>query len=151
MKVIFLQDVPGVARRHDIKEVKEGYARNFLLPKGLAKPATDGLLLHMARERATRETAAKTEEAEYRARAEKLGATEVEIAAKVGEKGKTFGSVSPAVIRDALKKKGILVEKEWIDLDGSLKTTGTHEITIIFPHGIKGVARITIKPAQQRA
>lgn len=145
MKIIFLKDVAGVARKNEIKDVAEGYARNFLLPRSLAVPATDAAV-RMAEERKARQ-AAETEKGKmrYREFAEKLSVMPLIFKVKMGEKGKAFGSVSPAKILDELKKRGITMEKSWLPRE-SLKTTGKHNIAINFPYGVKGEVGVIIEP-----
>ena len=70
---------------------------------------------------------------------------QIAIKTKIGEKGKAFGSITAAKIRDALKQQGIAVEKEWVVLDEPIKTMGEHSVEIKFPHGIVGKAKLTVQ------
>ncbi|MBI2056245.1 MAG: 50S ribosomal protein L9 [Candidatus Sungbacteria bacterium] len=145
MKVIFLKDIPHVARRNDIKEVNDGYARNFLFPKKLAEPATPQAVASFSKRQATIAEAKSTEEAAYKAIAEKLKNTPMIFKMKVGDKGTAFGSVSAAKITEALKKAHIEIEKEWIELEEHIKTTGEHTVKITFPYGIVGELKVVIE------
>ena len=151
MKVIFVKDVPRVGRKNEIKEVTDGYARNFLFTKGLARPADEASLKTITRETTRKEKEKSEEYKKYKALAEKLAAMPLRFKVKMsvpkgrdlaskgggGEKGKAFGSITAAKIFDALKKQGISIEKEWIDLEESIKTSGKHTVTIKFPHELK--------------
>lgn len=144
MKVIFLKDIVGVARKNEIKDVAEGYARNFLMPRGFAIPATDAAVAGVEREKAQKAAEIEKETARFREYAKKLSEIQIVFKVKMGEKGKAFGSVSPAKIMDALKKYGIAVEKSWLPHE-SLKTMGEHCVAVNFPHGVKGEVRVIIE------
>lgn len=144
MKVIFLKDIVGVARRNEVKDVAEGYARNFLFARNLAIPATDAAIRDVAGEKARKAAGEEKEKMRFRELAEKSSVTPLVFKVKMGEKGKTFGSVSPAKIADELKKRGIAINKSWLPHE-SLKTMGEHNIAISFPHGIGGEIRVTIE------
>lgn len=145
MKVILLQDIPALGRKSDIKEVSDGYARNFLLPRKLAMPATAVAVAALAGEKSRREREQSKQTAAYQAVAEKLKDAPIALKTKIGEKGKAFGSVTAAKIRDALKKQGIAVEKEWVVLDEPIKTMGEHMVEIKFPNGIAGKVELKVQ------
>lgn len=145
MKVILLQDVPALGRKNDIKDVSDGYGRNFLLPHKLAMSATPNAVAALASQKTRAEQGIATERAEHQAIAEKLAGMTLLLKTKIGEKGKAFGSVTAAKIRDALKQQGIAVEKEWIALAEPIKTMGEHTVEIKFPHGIVGKTKIIVE------
>lgn len=145
MKVIFLKDVAHVARRNDVKEVNDGYARNFLFPKKLAESATPRALASFSKQQANVVEAKQREEGIYKALSEKLKNTPLVFKMKVGEKGTAFGSVSTAKIAEMLKKAHIEIQKEWIELEDHIKTTGEHMVSIKFPHGIAGEIKIIVE------
>lgn len=145
MKVIFLKDVPQVAKRHDIKDVSDGYARNFLFPKKIAELATSSALLQFAAKEDRRAMAGAKEEGLYKSIAEKLKNTPLVFKLKVGEKGTAFGSVSAAKIAEALKGAHIKIDKEWIKMEEHIKTTGDHTVSIKFPRGIMGEIHIVVE------
>ncbi|MDO8600100.1 MAG: 50S ribosomal protein L9 [bacterium] len=145
MKVIFLKDVAGVARKNEVKEVAEGYARNFLFAKNLARPATDAVMRNVEGEKARKIAELEKEKTRFQEFTKKLAETPLVFKVKMGEKGKAFGSVSPAKIVDELKKRGITIEKSWLSAE-SLKTMGEHKVAISFPHGVKGEVRVIIEP-----
>ncbi len=145
MKVIFLKDVPQVAKRYDVKDVNDGYARNFLFLQKLAEPATPSRLATLNSKKSSVVEAKNKEETIYKSIAAKLKDTPLIFKMKVGEKGVAFGSVSVAKIQDALKKAHIELNKDWIELEDAIKTTGEHRVVIKFPHGIMGELHIIVE------
>ena len=144
VRVILQQDIQNVGRKYEVKEVRDGYARNFLLPRRLAEPAAAATLKVLEAKR-QREEHQKSEESEhYKASVEKLKGLVLYFKMKIGERGRAFGSVTAVKIRDALRKQGVAVEKEWLRLEGPIKTTGEHSATIEFPHGAKGEVKVIV-------
>lgn len=132
MKVIFLQNIKGVARIGDVKNVADGYARNFLLPRRVAKPATDGTLKeaelikksHDADDVARRERATQL--------LEKLAGVALEIKEGANESGHLYGSVNAETITHELhKQKAITIDPEQIDLPEPIKSVGQYQIKIV--------------------
>jgi large subunit ribosomal protein L9 len=130
MKVIFLVDVKGQGKKGEVKEVSEGYARNFLLPKGLVKEATDGNV-KVATQQKQSEQRKKDQE---KANAEQLGARLSEMTlilkAHSGGTGKLFGAITNKQISDALAELKIDIDKKKIFLDEPLKMLGTFVVTV---------------------
>lgn len=145
MKVILLQDVAALGRKRDVKDVSDGYARNFLIPHKLAMPASAAAMQALTAQKAREDQAKAAEDAQYRASAEKLKTLTLSFKTKIGEKGKAFGSITAAKIRDALKKEGIAIEKEWIVLDDPIKTTGGHTVEVKFPPDIVVKMRVVVE------
>lgn len=146
MKVLLLQDVSGTGQKNDIKDVNDGFARNFLFPKKLAVAAIDKRIIAVEREKTKKQQKQANEQKKYQDVADKLKSIEVIITTKVGEKGKAFGSIGAHQIKKALEKERIDIEEEWIDIEEPLKTTGLKKVTLKFPHGIWGVLNVIIKP-----
>ncbi|MCR3920935.1 MAG: 50S ribosomal protein L9 [Firmicutes bacterium] len=130
MKVILLQDVKNFGTKGEVKEVAEGYARNFLFPRELAVEATGGHLkqLHKQEKLQADKKAKVLQEAQKKAA--KLEGMTVEIAMRVGENGRLFGSVTTADLALALKKKGVTVDKRKIDLSEPIKSVGTYPFRV---------------------
>lgn len=131
MKVILLQDVKGTGKKGEVKEVAEGYARNFLFPRKLAQPATQGNL-NTLKEKQRLENQKKEEELknakELAAKLEKLTIT---LRAKAGEGGKIFGSITSKQIGQELKKQHqIQVDKKKILLEGPIRTLGVTKVPV---------------------
>lgn len=145
MKVILLQDILHVGKKHDVKEVSGGYARNFLFPQKLAKPATENALKALAYEK-TREEREKSEEyKKYKSLTERLKDITLNFKVKLGNKGRAFGSITAVKIRDALKKQGIEIEKNWVILKEPIKTTGERKVNIKFPQEFKGEVKVIVE------
>lgn len=145
MKVILLQDIPKLGRKSEVKEVSDGYARNFLFSRNLAKPATDSTLKELSKQKEIAEKNRAEEQGKIMEAVEKLKSLVLNFKVKIGEKGKAFGSVTGAKIAAELKKKGIEVEKEAIDLKESIKTMGKHTVKIEFPQNIQGEVKIAVE------
>ncbi len=145
MKIIFLEDIPSVARKYDVKDVRDGYARNFLLPRHLAEAASPAALktVEGRKARASRESA--EDAAHHEKLAERLKTRVFVISMKMTESGTTFGAVGAEKIEDALKKEGISIDKKWIVLDAPIKSAGDYEATIEFPSGLKGILKFKVE------
>ena len=144
MKIILLQDIPHFGKKGEVKETRDGYARNFLLPRGLATPATEKAVGEFSRR--VIEEGKRVEERvdKYKHLVESISRKPLEIRVKVGEKGKLFGALHAAKISDALAKIGIAVEKDWIVLSKPIKEIGEHIVEVKFPHGVRGELRIIV-------
>ncbi|MBQ1431057.1 MAG: 50S ribosomal protein L9 [Firmicutes bacterium] len=146
MKVILLETVRGSGKAGEVVNVSDGYARNLLIPKGLAQEATPQ---NMARLKKTQERIAK-KLAEDRESAEKLAEilanTQVEIKAKAGEGGKVFGSVTSKDIADALNAQGFDIDKKKIKLDGPIKELGVTTVEIKLFNEISGKVKVNVIP-----
>ncbi|MEE3383336.1 MAG: 50S ribosomal protein L9 [Anaerovoracaceae bacterium] len=146
MKVILLETVRGSGKAGEVVNVSDGYARNLLIPKGLAQEATPQ---NMARLKKTQERIAK-KLAEDRESAERLAEiltnTQVEIKAKAGEGGKVFGSVTSKDIADALNAQGFDIDKKKIKLDGPIKELGVTTVEIKLFNEISGKVKVNVIP-----
>ena len=127
MKVLLVKDVYKLGRAGDVKKVADGYGRNFLIPQGLAVLATDGALKQVEKIRAQAAQRRSALNTEMGAIAEKLSALSIGFAAKAGETGKLYGSVTAQDIADAIKKKsGYEAKRQQIDLQ-PIRTLGEHK------------------------
>ena len=145
MKVIFLQDVRGQAKKGELKEVSDGYARNYLLPRNLVVEANKDNMNTLA----LKEKAKKAQEARERAaaleNAEKLKGLVVNIRAKSGGNGKLFGAVTSQEICDALKEQhGIEIEKNKLVQSEPIKAYGSYEVKCKFGFGIDGTVNVLV-------
>ena len=145
MKVIFIEDVPNVARIGQTRDVANGYARNYLLPRKLAvvansqaATAVEVKLQKIVKQRAL-------EEAEMAELAKKLDAMEITLKAKVGESERLYGSVTGADIAEELgRSSGHEVDKRKIELDEPIRQLGTSDVTVRFTHDITAVIKVTV-------
>lgn len=144
MKVILLEDVKGLGKALDIKEVKDGYGFNFLLPEGLADLATPGALKQAEKFVAKRQVEATKMAEESRVLANALSGKKVTIKSKA-ENGKLFGSVGKEEIVAALEALGVKVEKEVIVLEKALKEVGKYDLSADFGHGVKASFELVIE------
>jgi large subunit ribosomal protein L9 len=130
MDVILREDVKSLGKAGEMVRVKPGYARNFLLPRGLAFEATEGNKKRIAAEAKARETRLAGEKAAASALAAKLGAATVALKGKAGEEGKLFGSITAQDIADGLAAKGLEVDRRRIELEHPIKTLGFHSVAV---------------------
>ncbi len=147
MKVILKHDVKGLGREGDVKEVKDGYGRNFLLPTGKAVMADAGALKNWERHRDERDERDRAERAEAEALAERLREMTIEIAVKAGEKNRLFGSVTNREIADTIGREGISLDRHVIHLREPIKTVGDHRVDVRLPYGITSQVTVTVVPA----
>ncbi len=130
MKVILKEDVERVGKRGDIVNVSDGFARNYLIPKKLAVPATESNLKAFQNEEKLRRMKAEREKTKAEKLANKIKNLSITIAVKTGEDDKLFGAVSSVDILSALKEKGIELQKGMIRMEDSIRTLGTHYVPI---------------------
>jgi len=126
MKVIFLNDVPGTGKKGEIKEVSSGYARNYLIPKGLAQEATPGHLKEFKKQQEIRAKKEEKKRQDAQNLAEKISGKTITVKAKAGEDGRLFGSVTAADLAAALLAEGIKIDKKKIELEEHIKAVGSY-------------------------
>lgn len=144
IEVILREDVKSLGRAGEMVRVKPGYARNFLLPHGLAFEATEGNKKRIAAEGKARTTRDQAERAEAEKVAATLGGVTVTLSGKAGEEGKLFGSITAQDIADALAKLGHDVDKRRIELDHPVKTLGHHTVGIRLPHEVHAEVQLSV-------
>lgn len=130
MKIIFIKDIPNIGQKGEIKEVASGYARNYLIPNGLAYEATPGRLKDLKMREGTKAQKTAREVKEAQNLAERISGKTVTIKVKAGEEGRLFGSVTSADIAGALSSSGIKIDKRKIDLTEHLKALGSYSIHV---------------------
>jgi large subunit ribosomal protein L9 len=130
MKVIFMQDVKGQGKKGQIKEVSEGYARNFLLPKGLVQPATGGNVKQLDQLNKAEEKKKGQELEEAQALAKKLESLTIQLTTKAGEGGRLFGSITSKQIAEELAKMKYKVDKRKIELGEPIRSLGVTKVPI---------------------
>ena len=131
MQVILLEKVVNVGNLGEVVRVKDGYARNFLIPQKLARRATTNAVAEFEAKRADLEKAAAAKLGESQKQGEKLAGLTVQISQKAGVDGRLFGSVTNADIADALTKQGFPVEKSQVRMpQGPLKIVGDHPVAV---------------------
>ena len=140
MKVIFLKNVKGVANEGDVKDVKEGYAKNFLFKQKLALEATPA---NMKAHEEKLESLKEQEKLKV-AEAEKLKTTKIEFSLKAGETGRLYGAVTSQEISDALAKIGLPVDKKLFDMKEPIKEAGTHTVKVNIYKEVKSQLTVVI-------
>jgi len=130
MEVILRTHVDNLGNRGEIVKVADGYARNYLLPRKLALPATEGNKRHVERERRIVEAREAEDKAQAEAIAARLVGIEVEIARRVGETDQLYGSVTSADIADFIKAKGFEIDRRKLILPEPIKTLGSHSVPL---------------------
>jgi large subunit ribosomal protein L9 len=144
MKVILKHDVKGLGREGDLKVVKDGYARNFLLPTGKAVVADKGALANWERHRDQREDRDRTIRADAEATAEKLRDLTIEIPVKSGERGRLFGAVTSHQIADLIRREGVELDRHALHLREPIKTLGDHKVDIRLMPGVEAVVTVSV-------
>jgi large subunit ribosomal protein L9 len=131
MQVILLEKVGKLGNLGDVVKVKQGYARNFLIPSKLARRATEAAIQEFAGRRAELENAALAKLAAAQTLGERLAGQTVRVAQKAGVDGRLFGSVTNADIAQSLSKLGLAVQKSQVRMpNGPIKTVGEHKVTV---------------------
>jgi len=145
MKVILTKEVPKLGKTGEVKNVSDGFARNFLFPRGLAEPATPEALGNLERRQAEIAGREAKGKAALEKLTERLRASPLRFTLKVGAKGQAFGSITTQDIVDELAKRGITIEKSWIELEQGIKETGEHTVAVKLPHGVSTEAKVLIE------
>ena len=146
MKVLLLQDVKPQGKKGEIIEVNDGYARNFLIRRGLAKEATASVVNETRQRIAADEKRRQEEKADAEAAAKKLEGTVVEIAIRCGENGKPFGAVTSKEIAEKLAQSGYDIDKKKVVLKDAIKLVGNYEVELKLYPGITAGITVAVKP-----
>src|SRR5688572_5948392 len=146
MKVILTEEIRGLGTRGDVVNVKDGYARNFLLPKNLAREATAGNLKNIEQERKKWALLADQEKAAAQKAADSVKGTKITIQKRVGENGHLFGSVTANEIADALEAKGVQVDKRRIELAHPIKDAGLHDVEVRLHREVTAQIQVEVVP-----
>ena len=146
MELILREDVKSLGKAGELVRVKPGYARNFLLPRGLAYEATEGNKKRIAGETRARAARQATEKTEAEATAAKLGALTLTLSGKAGEEGKLFGSVTAQDVADALARAGHPVDRRRIELEHPIKTLGHNTVAVRLHSDVHAEVRLTVIP-----
>ena len=150
MKVILLKDVPNTGKKNEVKEVSSGFARNFLIAKGLAILADDDSLKKLEMKKEVEAERAADELKETEAVVSKIDGQEVEIEVKVGSEGQLFQAISKQKISERLKEMGFNVNKDDVLLETPIKEIGELPIKLKFAHNLEAEIRIIIKGSEEK-
>ncbi len=144
MKVIFQQDVKGKGKKGEIKEVSEGYARNFLFPKNIAVEANKGNMKQLELKKKGDEKRAEEEHQQALDLKKELEALKIELKAKSGEGGRLFGSITSKQIAQNLKSQQIKVDKRKIELNEPIRTLGYTDVPIKLHHDVTATLKVHV-------
>lgn len=144
IEVILREDIKTLGRAGEMVRVKPGYARNYLLPQGLAYEATEGNKKRVAAEANARTSRNQAERAEAERAAATLNGVSLSLKGKAGEEGKLFGSITSQDIADALARAGHTVDKRRIELEHPIKTVGDHPVTVRLHPEVHAELRVSV-------
>jgi large subunit ribosomal protein L9 len=130
MKVLLKQDVPKIGKKGQILEVKEGYARNFLIPGGMAVEASGGAMKQIEEEKKASDRHKAKEKEEAQGLAKKIEELSILLKHKAGDEGRLFGSITSAEVAEALKQKSFNIDKKKIVLEEPIRLVGDYEVKI---------------------
>ncbi|HCO96777.1 MAG TPA: 50S ribosomal protein L9 [Phycisphaerales bacterium] len=149
MKVLLCEDIDKLGWLGDVVEVNNGYARNYLLPQGLAKVANEASIRAIAEEKARRAEQRKLEGKRLEEAVKAIEGAEAVVAAKANEQGHLFGSVSAREIAANLREQGFEVRDEIVQLSEHIKDIGTHPVTLKFRDDLTATVNVVVVPEQQ--
>ena len=148
MKVILIDELRGLGGRGDVVQVKDGYARNFLIPKKLAREATSSNLKSVEQERKKWNALTAQEKGAAEELAQKISGMKIEVRKRVGDNGHLFGSVTANDIADALAAQGIEVDKRKVELTQPIKSVGTHNVDVRLHRDVAAHVEIEVLPLE---
>jgi large subunit ribosomal protein L9 len=146
MEVILREDVKSLGKAGQLVRVKPGYARNFLLPRGLAYEATEGNKKRIAAESKARETRASHDRQEAQTLADELAKVSLTLSAKAGEGDRLFGSITTQDVADALAAAGHQIDRRKLELEHPIKSLGEHVVPVRLHAEVHAAIRVTVVP-----
>lgn len=146
MIVILKQDVPGTGKAGEVVKVSDGFARNMLIPRGMAMEATEGNVRSLEKQQELQKKKAAESKAHAEAQAEDLKTKSVSIKAKAGDGGRLFGAITNKDIADAIKTQlGFDIDKKKVELDSPIKNVGTYEVGLRLYPEVKGTLKVEVE------
>ena len=151
MELVLVEDVPNLGRQGDLVEVKPGYGRNYLLPRGLATVPTEHNRRLLDRYKQRVQQAREARIADLKVLAEQIARTTVTIEANANEEGHLYGSVGPAEVATALKAKNLLVEPDMVRMEGPIKEIALYEVKLNLGYEIESAVKVlVVRPAEKK-
>jgi large subunit ribosomal protein L9 len=144
MKVILLKDIENLGKKYEIKEVSDGYARNYLIPKKLAKVANEKNLKWLEKQKEKEEKKAEEELKKIQEAASAIDGQEIIIQVKVGEDGQLYESITAQKIYEKLKELGFEIKRKQILLEEPIKELGEFPVKIKFPHNLEAEIKLIV-------
>jgi large subunit ribosomal protein L9 len=149
MKVILQKPVDKLGVPGDVVDVADGYARNYLMPRGLAVRASKGGVKHVESLRRAHTTRVSQAQAEAQEVADRLTASSIKVRARVGEEGRLFGSVTAAELAQEIERQtGVKVDRHDVHLDEPIRSVGVHEVTVHLFADVDPVVPVEVEPAE---
>ncbi|MCS6997937.1 MAG: 50S ribosomal protein L9 [Aquificaceae bacterium] len=148
MKVVLIKDFEGYGVFGEVINVKDGFARNYLIPRGIALPATEGNLKHVKSILLQKERKLRREKEKAQELAKKLEGLMVKVLRRVGERGKLFGSVTSQEIAQALQEKGFEVDRKRIMLKNPIREVGIYTVTLKLHPEVTVDIKVDVKPEE---
>ena len=145
-EVILMEDVPGLGYTGDLVRVSPGYARNYLLPRNLAAPATDATRKRVEKRKIEADARRVKDREAALAVAERIKALTLALKVKAGSEGKLFGSVTALDIVGALKTQGVSVEKQQVIIGEAIKSVGEHKVTVKLLQDLSAELKVQVSP-----
>jgi large subunit ribosomal protein L9 len=149
MKVILRQDVENLGKMGDIVEVRDGYARNYLIPRGLAYYASEGTIRRLEQEKRQYQRRLERERISAQELAAQLEQLVLSIPMRVGEEGRLFGSVTPQMIADELSLRGFTIDRRAIVLEEPIRSLGTFEVKIKLHPEVVATVKLWVTSAEE--
>ncbi len=146
MEVILNSDVKGLGKKGDVVKVSDGYGRNYLLPRELAREATAASVQRVQQEKARAEEKLAKELSDAQAKARSLESQTLEYVAKAGDKGRLFGAITSKDLADSINRKfGLNVDKKKIDIGETIKTLGAYDVKIKLYPNVSATIKVIVK------
>lgn len=149
MKVILLQDIENLGKKHEVKEVADGYAKNFLIPQGLVKPASPENLKWLETELAKQSEKAEKELKVVQELVTRVDGVELELGLRLNKEGKVFGSINKAKIAKKLREQGFNIKSTQVQLEKPIKELGEYPIKISFAHGLEAEITVIVSESEE--
>ena len=151
MQLVLIEDVPNLGKQGELVEVKSGYGRNYLLPRGLATVPTDHNLRLLERYKERVQQAREARIADLKVLAEQIARTTITIEANANEEGHLYGSVGPAEVSASLKSKNLLVEAEMVRMEGPIKEIALYEVKLNLGYEIESAVKVlVVRPPEKK-
>jgi large subunit ribosomal protein L9 len=150
MQLVLIEDVANLGKQGELVEVKPGYARNYLLPRGLATVPSEHNLRLLERYKQRVQQAREARIADLKVLAEQIQRTTITIDANANEEGHLYGSVGPAEISAALKSKNLLVEPDMVRMEGPIKEIALYEVKLQLGYEIESAVKVLVRPPEKK-
>lgn len=150
MKIFLKQDVPNVGQEHEIVEVADGYARNYLLPQGLAVRATKGRIRQAREIAAAQRRRAERAQAHSEELVDRLAEITLTFTMRAGETGRLYGSVTSADVADRLEESlGDEFDRRWLEMGQPIRELGEHSVDVNLEGGVRGQVKVVIEAEEE--